>query len=72
LVGIAAAPATTGATPPDPPDALVLGGRAGRALVGLTAFAAGSGLVCACGVGWASHPRSLPGRCGSWAPRADR
>jgi copper transport protein len=44
-VGIAAAPATAGATPPDPPDALVLGGRAGSALVGLTAFAAGSGLV---------------------------
>jgi len=45
LVGIAAAPATVGATPPDPPDALVLGGRAGSALVGLTAFVAGSGLV---------------------------
>jgi hypothetical protein len=44
-VGIAAAPATVGATPPDPPDALVLGGRAGSALVGLTAFAAGPGLV---------------------------
>jgi copper transport protein len=45
LVGIAAAPANVGAAPPDPPDALVLGGRAGSALVGLTAFAAGSGLV---------------------------
>jgi copper transport protein len=44
-VGIAAAPATAGATPPDPPDALVLGGRAGSALVGLTAFAAGPRLV---------------------------
>jgi putative copper export protein len=45
LVGIAATPVTAGATPPDPPDALVLGGRAGSALVGLTAFSAGSGLV---------------------------
>jgi copper transport protein len=44
-VGIAAAPAAAGAAPPDPPDALVLGGRAGSALVGLTAFAAGPGLV---------------------------
>ncbi len=44
-VGIAAAPATAGATPPDPPDALLLGGRAGSALVGLTAFAAGPRLV---------------------------
>src|SRR6266511_3232977 len=42
---IAAAPATSGTPPPDPPDALVLGGRAGSALVGLTAMAAGSVLV---------------------------
>ncbi|HYY82457.1 MAG TPA: CopD family protein, partial [Actinomycetes bacterium] len=42
-VGIATAPATAGAAPPDPPDALVLGGRAGSALVGLTAFTAGPG-----------------------------
>jgi copper transport protein len=30
---------TSGPPPPDPPDALVLGGRAGSALVGLTAYA---------------------------------
>jgi copper transport protein len=42
---IAAAPATTGPTPPDPPDALVLGGRAGSALAGLTAMTAGDQLV---------------------------
>src|SRR6266542_3350010 len=42
---VAAAPATSGTPPPDPPDALVLGGRAGSALVGLTAMAAGSVLV---------------------------
>src|SRR6266508_1796052 len=42
---IAAAPATSGTPPPDPPDTLVLGGRAGSALVGLTAMAAGSVLV---------------------------
>jgi copper transport protein len=33
-----AAPQTTGPPPPDPPDAVVLGGRAGSALVGLTAY----------------------------------
>jgi hypothetical protein len=42
---IAAAPATSGTPPPDPPDALVLGGRAGSALVGLTAMPAGNLLV---------------------------
>jgi copper transport protein len=44
---IAAAPATAGTPPPDPPDALVLGGRAGRSgvLVGLTAMAAGDRLL---------------------------
>jgi copper transport protein len=44
---IAAAPATSGPAPPDPPDALVLGGRAGRSgvLVGLTAFSAGDRLL---------------------------
>jgi copper transport protein len=39
--GIAASPATSGTPPPDPPDAVVLGGRAGSALVGLTAIPAG-------------------------------
>jgi hypothetical protein len=43
--GIAAAPATSGTPPPDPPDAVVLGGRAGSALVGLTAMTAGNLLV---------------------------
>jgi copper transport protein len=43
--GIAAAPATSGTPPPDPPDAVVLGGRAGSALVGLTAMTAGDLLV---------------------------
>jgi hypothetical protein len=33
-----AAPQTTGPPPADPPDAVVLGGRAGSALVGLTAY----------------------------------
>ncbi len=42
---IAAAPATRGTPPPDPPDAVVLGGRAGSALVGLTAIPAGGVLV---------------------------
>jgi uncharacterized membrane protein len=42
---IAAAPATTGPTQPDPLDALVLGGRAGSAQVGLTAMTAGDQLV---------------------------
>lgn len=42
---IAASPATTGATPPDPADAVVLGGRAGSALAGLTAMTAGDQLV---------------------------
>jgi copper transport protein len=43
--GIAAAPATSGTPPPDPPDAVVLGGRAGSALVGLAAMTAGDLLV---------------------------
>ncbi len=42
---IAAAPATAGTPPPDPPDALVLGGQAGSALVGLTAMTAGDRLL---------------------------
>lgn len=44
---IAAAPATSGTPPPDPPDALVLGGRAGTSgvLVGLTAMRAGDRLL---------------------------
>jgi copper transport protein len=42
---IAASPATSGATPPDPADAVVLGGRAGSALAGLTAMTAGDQLV---------------------------
>ena len=42
---IAATPATSGTPPPDPPDAIVLGGRAGSALVGLSAIPAGSVLV---------------------------
>jgi copper transport protein len=44
---IAAAPALGGAPPPDPPDALLLGGRAGRSgvLVGLAAFAAGDRML---------------------------
>jgi copper transport protein len=42
---IAASPATTGTPPPDPPDAVVLGGRAGSALAGLTAMTAGDQLV---------------------------
>jgi copper transport protein len=33
------APRSSGPPPPDPPDAVVLGGRAGSALVGLTAYA---------------------------------
>jgi copper transport protein len=33
------APRATGPPPPDPPDAVVLGGRAGSALAGLTAYA---------------------------------
>jgi copper transport protein len=59
-VGIAAVPATVGATPPDPPDALVLGGRAGSALVGLTAFAAGSGLVVRVRGGLGIPPPAAP------------
>ncbi len=43
--GIAATPATSGTPPLDPPDAVVLGGRAGSALVGLTAMTAGDLLV---------------------------
>lgn len=43
--GIAASPATSEAPPPDPPDAVVLGGRTGSALVGLTAMIAGDLLV---------------------------
>jgi hypothetical protein len=43
--GIAASPATSEIPPPDPPDAVVLGGRAGSALVGLTAMTAGDQLV---------------------------
>ncbi len=43
--GIAAGAMTAGQPPPDPADALALGGRAGGALVGLAAFAAGSALV---------------------------
>src|SRR6266511_1258346 len=42
---IAATPTTAGTPPPDPPDALVLGGQAGSALVGLTAMTAGELLV---------------------------
>jgi copper transport protein len=44
---VAAAPATSGTPPPDPPDALVLGGRAGTSgvLVGLTAMPAGDRLL---------------------------
>jgi copper transport protein len=60
LVGIAAAPVTAGATPPDPSDALVLGGRAGSALVGLTAFAAGSGLVVRVRGGLGIPPPAAP------------
>jgi copper transport protein len=59
-VGIAAAPATAGATPPDPPDALVLGGRAGSALVGLTAFAAGPGMVVRVRGGLGIPPPAAP------------
>jgi hypothetical protein len=43
--GIAASPATSETPPADPPDAVVLGGRAGSALVGLTAMTAGDQLV---------------------------
>jgi copper transport protein len=43
--GIAASPATSETPPPDPPDAVVLGGRAGSALVGLTAMTASNLLV---------------------------
>jgi hypothetical protein len=43
--GIAASPATSGTPPPDPSDAVVLGGRAGSALVGLTAMTVGDLLV---------------------------
>jgi len=42
---IAAAPVTAGTPPPDPPDALVLGGQAGSALVGLTAMTTGDRLL---------------------------
>jgi copper transport protein len=42
---IAAAPATAGTPPSDPPDAVVLGGQTGSALVGLTAMTAGELLV---------------------------
>jgi copper transport protein len=42
---ITATPATSGTPPPDPPDALLLGGQAGSALVGVTAVTAGSLLV---------------------------
>ncbi len=42
---IAAAVATAGAPPLDPPDALLLGGRAGSVLVGLTAMRAGDRLL---------------------------
>jgi copper transport protein len=59
-VGIAATPATAGATPPDPPDALLLGGRAGSALAGLTAFTAGSGLVVRVRGGLGIPPPAAP------------
>jgi len=57
---VAAAPATSGTPPPDPPDAVVLGGQAGSALVGLTAFSAGDRLVVRVRGGLAIPPAVAP------------
>ncbi|HEV8653749.1 MAG TPA: CopD family protein [Actinomycetes bacterium] len=58
--GIAPGQATTGQPPPDPADATVLGGRAGRALVGLTAFPADPGLVVRVRGGLGIPPPATP------------
>ena len=59
-VGIAATPAAGEAPPPDPPDAVVLGGRAGSALVGLTAMTASDLLVVRARGGLGSGAHGAP------------
>ena len=67
--GIAAAPATSGTPPPDPPDAVVLGGRAGSALVGLTAMTAGDLLVVRAQGGLGIPPAVAPCPLSLLAPK---
>jgi len=67
--GIAATPATSGTPPPDPPDAVVLGGRAGSALVGLTAMTAGDLLVVRAQGGLGIPPAVAPRPLGLLDPK---
>jgi copper transport protein len=53
-------PQTSGPPPPDPPDAVVLGGRAGSALVGLTTYARGGLLLVRVRGGLGIPPAIVP------------
>jgi len=53
-------PRSSGPPPPDPPDAVVLGGRAGSALVGLTAYARDGLLVVRARGGLGIPPPEAP------------
>ena len=53
-------PQTSGPPPPDPPDAVVLGGRAGSALIGLTIYARGELLLLRVRGGLGIPPAIVP------------
>lgn len=53
-------PQSSGPPPPDPPDAVVLGGRAGSALVGFTAYARGGLLLVRVRGGLGIPPAIVP------------
>jgi uncharacterized membrane protein len=53
-------PITSGDSPPDPPDAVLLGAQAGGALVGYTAFSTGQGLVVRVRGGLVIPPQVAP------------
>jgi copper transport protein len=53
-------PVTSGNSPPDPPDAVLLGAQAGSALVGYTVFSTGQGMVVRVRGGLGIPPQLAP------------